>query len=143
MSFQYSDVARKRFLARGTVVGVVLALSFCFLLPAWANNGRLGGAPPPTLIQPGDNTDITGQDALEFRWSNEGGNFDHYDFKLYKGPQTVESGMILHQNLPAGSDSFPVKASMFEAGQTYAWSLRRVGNNKSRTAFSVFKVTRR
>ena len=143
MNLRLSNMAQKRLFARGAVAGVVLALSLCFMGSALAGSGRLGGAPVPTLIQPGDNTDITGQDALEFRWSNEGGNFDHYDFKLYQGPQTVESGLILYQNLPAGKDSVPVKADMFKDGQTYAWSLRRVGNNKSRTAFSVFKVIKK
>lgn len=102
-------------------------------------------APGPMLNSPTDNTDVTGRDQLEFRWSPEGdrSSFDHYDFRLYKGPQTVEAGLILQKNVPSGETSFLVDTSYFKNGETYAWSVKQVGSRKSRTSFSVFKVTQK
>ncbi len=101
-----------------------------------------GKLPMPRLISPGDNEDITGKETVEFRWSNEGdrANTRYYDFRLYEGSQAIEDRLILKSQVLAGETSVHVKANIFEDEGTYAWSLRQVGAQKSRRAYSVFKV---
>ena len=120
-----------------------MALCFSLATPLFAG-GKRGGAPPPNLMAPTDNTDLSGRDALTFRWSSESGaSTDHYDFRLYEGPQTVESGLIKQEQLPGGATSLDIPASTFQEGHTYAWSMRRIGSIKSRPVFSVFKVVKK
>ena len=120
----------------------LLLAAFCLIssAPAFAGGQKRGDMPAPRLVMPSDQTDLTGKDKLEFRWGNESGNFDHYDFRLYKGHETYEKGLILQKDVPKGANSISLDASQFESGQTYAWSLRYVGRTKSRSSYSVFSI---
>lgn len=120
------------FLAAG-----ILAVS----LPASAGGRKLGEMPAPELVSPSDETDLAGKSELEFLWRPQGGsNYDHFDFRLYKGPQTYEKGLILKKEIPKNTHSVKLDAAQFESGQTYAWSLRYAGSSKSRSSYSVFNV---
>jgi hypothetical protein len=123
------------------IIAVFAALTAVFASPAYA--GRKAGDPPaPKLTVPGDFVDLTGKNALEFRWTDAGGQTGPFvfDFRLYKGNQTVESGLILKKEISARESSVSIDASQFEDGQTYAWSMRTVGLRKSRSNYSIFKV---
>ena len=126
---------------------VVLCLSVCVLSSVVQAAGLRGGRiPGPTLVTPGDDEDITGREIVEFRWSPEGdrSSFSYYDFKLYKGHETIEAGLILKKQVPSGETSTRVESSLFEDGQTYAWSVRQAGGvKKGQTSFAVFKVIKR
>ena len=126
---------------------VVLCLSTCIFSSEIQAAGLRGGRiPGPTLVTPGDDEDITGKEMVEFRWSPEGdrSSFSRYDFKLYKGHETIEAGLILKKEVPSGENSTRVEASLFEDGQTYAWSVRQAGGaRKSQTSFAVFKVIKK
>ncbi len=122
------------------LVGFVLTFSLFLLTPLFAGGMKMGVLPAPTLLAPSDNADITGKETLEFRWTPEGdrSNLRYYDFRLYQGHQTVESGLLLKKEIPAGQTSVQIETSLFHDGQTYAWSLREVGQRKSRSNYSVF-----
>lgn len=107
-----------------------------------AGNFRGRKPPGPSLVAPGDNEDVTGKDTLEFRWGPEGdsSSFDHYDFRLYKGHELVEAGLLLQKDIPMGQNSIMVETSLFKHGKTYTWSVRLVGSSKSRVSYSVFRV---
>jgi hypothetical protein len=127
----------------GVVFFAVFLGSVC--PPVFAGS-TMGRKPPgPTLVAPGDAQDLTGKQSLEFRWSPEGdrSSFDHYDFRLYKGHQTVDPGLILTKEVPSAVTSIQVETSLFEAGQTYAWSVRQIGRTKSRSSYTVFKVVKK
>jgi hypothetical protein len=130
----------------------VLAGLFVFLaigaLSGPAESLETRGRKPaaPILVEPGDNADLTGRSTVRFRWSPEGGpgSYDHADFRLYKGHQTVEKGLILQKNVPSGDNFIEVDGALFTDGETYAWSVKQVGGRtKSRSAFAVFKAIKR
>ena len=119
---------------------LLLASAVLVMPQVEAGGRRMGDMPAPRLVLPSDETSLNGKNELEFRWGPEGGNFDHYDFRLYKGPETYEKGLILQKDVPKGANSISLDASQFESGQTYAWSLRYVGRTKSRSSYSVFSI---
>ena len=121
---------------------MILFLMLMFCSPVLHAGGRRDQLPAPRIISPGDETDLTGQSELEFRWSSEGDRtgLDHYDFRLYKGHETLENGLIKQQNIPAGQASIKLSADIFENGQVYAWSIRQVGVRKGRSNYVVSKV---
>lgn len=123
--------------------GLVFTMILIFSSAALAG-GRMKGVPPPNLIAPGDNEDITGKETVEFRWSGEGdrATMDYYDFRLYKGNQPYEASLILKDKIAPDKTSTQVKADLFTPGETYNWSVRKNGSQKSRTAYSVFKVVK-
>ena len=131
------------------VIFGMLILVFLGILPdtASARISRKGSeSPAPTLRAPGDETDLSGKEMLEFRWSSEGDRtgFSYYDFRLYRGHQDYESGLMLKAQVPAGETSYSVPVAQFEAGQTYAWSVRQAGGSQKGTkAYSVFKVAKK
>lgn len=102
--------------------------------------GRINTA--PQLVAPGD-VAVIKDGQLEFRWR---GNADrtilsHYEFRLYKGPQSYEPHLILKQEVTDGSESLLLPASTFEPGQTYSWSVKAAAHaGKGRSSSSVFKV---
>ena len=118
----------------------LLMTALCPLSSAMDYRGRR--VPGPMLVSPDDDTDVSGKTSLEFRWSPEGdrSSFDHYDFRLYKGHETVEAGLILQKDISSGQTTVPVETGLFEDGKTYAWSVRQVGSRKSRSSYSVFKI---
>ena len=115
---------------------------FSAAVPAAAGGRKGGEAPAPRLVTPTDNADITGKNSLEFRWTTErgGGSLEYYDFRLYKGSQTIESGIMLKEKVPAGKTDFSVGADKFEDGQIYCWSVRPMGSKKGRSNYSIFKI---
>lgn len=104
--------------------------------------GRRSQQAPPRLFEPTERADLRGKNELLFRWGNEGGGsgISEYQFKLYKGTQTVESGLMRAETLPASKDRFSVPAELFENGQTYTWQMRGTGSAKTRPAYTNFKV---
>ena len=119
----------------------MLVLSLCVASAAQAGSRRPGELPAPRLLAPNETAELGGQKELEFRWGTEsGGNFDHYDFRLYRGTQTYEKYLILQKDVPAGTTSLRLDASTFKAGETYSWSLRSSGARKSLSSYSIFKV---
>jgi hypothetical protein len=111
--------------------------------------GQTSFVPKPRLIAPAtDVVDLTGKEELEFKWSPHEGDQvrrDHYDFRLYRGYNMVESTRILKMNIPPRQWSITLKAGLFENGQVYTWSLRQVytGSAKSWRSFESFKVIKR
>lgn len=106
-------------------------------------SGKEDYLPMPQALAPSEKVDLSQKTELEFRWSSEGdrSKIRHYDFRLYKGSNPVESGLILAEKIPSGQTSFKVPASQFSTGQTYTWSIRQVGRNaKSRVNYVVFTV---
>lgn len=101
----------------------------------------------PVLLSPAtDDIDLSGKDTLEFRWQRtDVVDTDHYEFRLYKGYQTVESTLILKQNFPSATFPFKLAASQFEVGQVYTWGLIKVlrDGRKSDSSFSPFKVIKK
>ncbi len=104
--------------------------------------GRRGQQPPPRQIEPVELADLHGKNELLFRWSNESDRsvITEYQFKLYKGTQTVESGLMKAETIPVSTSRFSLPADLFENGQTYAWQLRGTGSAKTRPAYTIFKV---
>jgi len=102
--------------------------------------------PSPVLLSPAtDEVDLTGKDTLEFKWSpQEGirGIREYYDFRLYKGYNTVESALILKERLPGDTYQYNLTSDKFEEGQTYTWTLRQVysGLLKSDPSQVSFKI---
>ncbi len=104
--------------------------------------GRKGLQPPPRQFEPNESADLRGKSELLFRWGSEGDRsvITEYQFKLYKGTQTVEAGLIKAETIPASIDHLSLPAELFENGQTYAWQLRGSGSGKTRPAYTIFKV---
>ena len=123
----------------------VLLISLWVASPALAG-GRLAGAlPAPKLLAPGDDADLSGKEALEFRWTAEGdrSETEYFDLRIYKGHETVEAGLIFKEQVPSGKNAFKVPTTLFEAGQEYAWSVKPVGRKKGRSDYTVFKVIKK
>ena len=122
------------------ILFLVLA-GVCLLSSAFAGGRKSGEMPAPRLLAPGDIVEMGDRKQLEFRWGSEsGGNFDHYDFRLYRGTQTYEQYLILQKDVPAGTTSLLLDSSQFKVGETYAWSLRYMGARRSLSSYSIFKV---
>lgn len=136
-------LTRRRFMK--IFAAALLLISFVLTPSVYAGGRRGDSLPAPKLLAPGDNVDLGGLEALEFRWSPEGdrSSYRHFDFRLYKGHQTVEAGLLLHEEIPAGQTHFAVSRDQFEAGQTYAWSVKPVGAKKGRVNYEVFKVLKK
>lgn len=119
----------------------LLLIAAAFTAPAHAG-GRRGQQPPPRLFEPAERADLRGKNELLFRWGSEGGGSEisEYQFKLYKGTQTIEAGLIKAETLPAGRDRISLPADLFENGQTYTWQIRGTGSAKTRPAYTNFKV---
>ena len=125
----------------GKLALVMLTAGVLFSSVAYAGARRPGEMPAPRLLAPNDLAVFNEKHQLEFRWGTEtGGNFDHYDFRLYKGTQTYEKNLILQKDIPAGTTSIYLDASQLNAGETYAWSLRFIGSKKSASSYSIFKM---
>ena len=121
-------------------LGIPLNAEFAY------SNRKVDELPAPTLRLPGDETDLSGKETLEFRWSPEGdrSGFSYYDFKLYRGHRDYESALMLKAQVPAGQTSYLVPASQFEVGQTYTWSVKQAGGSKKGAkAYTVFKVAKK
>ncbi|MFA5356883.1 MAG: hypothetical protein WC301_05720 [Candidatus Omnitrophota bacterium] len=100
--------------------------------------------PGPTLLYPvTDNIVLTGKEYLEFRWIKINiTETDHFDFRLYKGYDTIAPNLIFKQRFSAIEYPIRIPVSIFEAGQVYSWVLVQVytGGEKSDRSSSSFKV---
>jgi hypothetical protein len=110
------------------------------------SRGLFNFIPAPWLLEPAsDSVNLAGKESLEFKWKPDlSVNTDYYDFRLYKGYDMLASTLILKQRVTSNEFSFKIKSDIFETGQTYTWSLRRVilSGEKSDRSFSSFKVSR-
>ncbi len=117
----------------------LLMMAFA-VTPAHAG-GKRGQQPPPVLVEPSEKADLRGKSELLFRWRGErSSEISEYQFKLYKGTQTVEAGLIKAETIAAGTDHFSLPVDLFENGQTYTWQIRGTGSGKTRPAYTNFKV---
>ena len=128
------------------IAGVIILFS-AVRLPA--NDMRLvrdNTPPAPRMLYPIYETAvITGNNPVEFRWFNDYMGIDHFIFKIYKGYNMYESGLIDKQNISSGKASVKISADLFENGQVYTWSLIQVAlsGEKSEKSFNSFKVIRK
>ncbi len=120
---------------------IVLAVMGAVAPFAYAGR-KAGEQPAPRLLSPTDLVDLTGKDKLIFTWGTEGDRsaITYYDFKIYKGHETFEAGLIRREKVAASDSSIAIESSLFENGGTYAWQMRSMGLRKSRSAYSIFKV---
>ena len=119
----------------------VLLVFFSISSASFAGGRKPGEMPAPRLLMPDDIVVMGDKKQLEFRWGTEaGGSFDHYDFRLYKGTQTYEQYLILQKDVPAGTTSILLDATLFQTGETYSWSLRFMGAHRSLSSYSIFKI---
>jgi len=119
-------------------VGNISAYSYMAGKDFFADN-----IPQPRLIEPvTDILNIPSEGGVAFRWSPHEGDFSqrkYYDFRLYKGYQTVESGLIYKQNISPNQCRIEMPVDTFDPGQVYTWSLRQVYRlGKSRRSTSSF-----
>ena len=101
--------------------------------------------PQPRLLQPTtEEVDLAGKRVLNFSWSPHEGDIMqrvYYDFRIYKGYETVESNLIYNKEVPPNIYNIDVSSGMFETGKIYTWSVRQAYNNsKSHRSYSSFKV---
>ena len=109
--------------------------------------GALNNLPEPRLIFPITETVVlTGKTDLEFKWGGEYAvTVDHYDFRLYKGYNTVEANLLLKEQISSQLNTIKINIDKFEDGQVYTWALKQVslGGEKSDASFDSFKVIKK
>lgn len=124
------------------VIFLFLIVSICSMI-----FGQSINVASPQLVRPtSEVVDLTGKDTLEFKWLLiVGGNkaWEYYDFRLYKGYQTLESTLLHKEKIDGHTDHVILAASMFQDGQVYTWTLRRLyrvnKSDRSRVSFKVIK----
>ena len=99
----------------------------------------------PMLLAPsGGENNVQGKDTLEFRWQVPMRHFtsrQYFDFRIYKGNQTVESTLIFKTQLPRNAHKYEVSTDIFENGQTYTWTLRYIiGIEKSPRSYRTIII---
>lgn len=132
-----------------TIAAVFLILAV-FILAANPSFGRGildqvdGFRPAVDLLYPvTHDIDLTGKATLQFRWrQTDLAQTGHYEFRLYKGYDTLESTMILKRDISRDALPFELPAGNFESNQVYTWSLRQVylSGAKNDIAQSSFKI---
>lgn len=99
----------------------------------------------PRLDYPaGEQAILTGKDFLEFKWLNNYIGIRGFVFKIYKGYDMYEQGLLYKQNIPANISSVKIKSGLFAHGEIYTWSLFAIAldgqyGNKSFNSFKVIK----
>lgn len=140
-----------RKIARTPVTCIVISLGILVLFcgaynPAFALK-RNDFIPAEWLLYPvTDHIDLSGKDYLEFRWTRTDLVMtDHFDFRLYKGYNTLESNLIFKQGFPADIYPIQVPSSQFEKNQVYTWVLVQVffDGRKGDKAFSSFRIIKK
>lgn len=102
----------------------------------------------PRLNEPHETVVIASADAapVRFRWtavSMRGDAHMHDELRIFRGNQAYADSMIHDVEVPAGQGTAEVPASVLSEPGVYSWTVRQVGTkDKSRKAFSVFKVER-
>jgi hypothetical protein len=102
--------------------------------------------PEPRLQYPvTDKVILIGKEPLEFKWWNDHMGIDHFMFKIYKGYNMYESGLIHKQILSSNEASVKIKSELFDDSQVYTWSLIQVSHSgqKSDKNFNSFKVIKK
>jgi hypothetical protein len=135
------------------LVPLALVLVSLLILSLFAGSFGMGlsanffnSSPPPRLIYPiTDKVVLTGKDFLEFKWWDDFGLTDHFEFRLFKGYNMLASDLIYKEALPARASSVKVKSEVFQDNHVYTWSLMRVAVNeqKSDKSFQSFKVIKK
>lgn len=111
--------------------------------------GPVDYAPKVRQISPvGMTVDLRGADGVLFKWSwIEGDRMQrqYYDFRVYKGYDTVESTLIYKEEVARDTDSVFLKSGMFDDGQTYTWTIRQryYGMAKSVRSYASFRVIKK
>ncbi|MDD2751761.1 MAG: hypothetical protein PHN59_01345 [Candidatus Omnitrophica bacterium] len=107
----------------------------------------LNNLPEPRLIYPVKETAVlSGGNNLEFKWGGEYAvTVDHYDFRLYKGYNTLADNLLLKEQLPRDTNTIAVGSDKFTDGQVYTWTLRQVSLSgvKSDPSSNSFKVIKK
>ncbi len=114
----------------------------------YARGGRdFVSMPGPTLLYPAtENIDLKSGPFLEFRWERVNTVWaDHYDFKLYKGYQTMQANLLVKKQLSTDDYPFKLDAANLEVNQVYTWSLTQVYSDgkKSDRAFASFTIIKK
>ncbi len=131
--------------------GFLILAIFVFTVDSFARRGTIGATAndytAPELYSPvTSNIDLSTESNLKFKWRQVYlAKTDHYEFRLYKGYETIASTLILKQNIPADEYPFELPADNFEINQVYTWTLKQVYINgqKSDRAFSAFKIIKK
>ncbi len=134
-------------------IGIVILLLAILALTAKAFAGRGAGSgswlsySAPELRYPvTQDIDLSGHASLQFKWKQvDSARTDHYEFRLYKGYDMLESTLILKRDIPRDEYPFELPAENFALGQVYTWSLKQVylSGVKSDRAYSPFKVIKK
>lgn len=137
------------------IISVVMVLASALAPLAFANGfldrdiGRLFDYPPaPRLIYPiSDKVNLSGKESLEFKWDVYGGyiNTAYFDFRLYKGYNTVAANLILKKRVDYNAYSIKVSSDLFEDNQVYTWTLRQILNSgeKSDPSYNSFLIIKK
>ena len=138
---------------KGIHIAAALFLALLLISPVFAQSftrldstGFSDFQPGPLLVYPlGGEVNLSGLDSLEFKWQRDAANTSYFIFRLYKGYNMYESGLILKQQVGSSEISTRVKSGLFEDGQVYTWSLVQVffTGSKSDKSFSSFKVVKK
>jgi len=98
--------------------------------------------PAPLLVTPfSHDTDVTGKDALEFKWSPYKGISAlraYYDFRLYKGYGAVETAAIYKQEVPPDMYQVNIPSDKFENEGVYTWGVSQVYSDGRKSSFSYY-----
>ncbi|MDD5729827.1 MAG: hypothetical protein PHN57_01670 [Candidatus Omnitrophica bacterium] len=109
--------------------------------------GNLSFAAGPDLLYPvTDKITLSGKDSLEFKWiARNLVQTRYFDFRLYKGYNTIEKNLIFKKQLNTGENTVKLASSMFEVNQVYTWTLMQVflGGDKSEKSYSPFKIIKK
>ena len=114
---------------------------------AGAMQANHGGhtVPQPRQVAPVPDKDevlVVDGPTVRFAWTAhvETARQKHFDFRIYRGHETVESGLFV--NVKTKKLETDVKSDLFEDGKTYTWSVRQIYDqgDKSDRSFSSFKV---
>jgi len=136
----------------GMRIGVIFYLAVFLVLPALINDSYGGShigvgdeyVPAEVLLYPTtDDINLSGKNYLEFRWiRTDLARTDYFDFRLYKGYNTVQSSLIFKKQFSSNVFPIEIPASLFENGQVYSWVLVQVffDGRKGDKSFSSFKI---
>ncbi len=133
--------------------GILVCFCLSLILMAnhslcYARGGRnFDSMPGPTLLYPTtDDIDLESGSVLEFRWERVNAVLtDHYEFKLYKGYQTIAANLVVKKQFSADDYPFRLDAAGLEVNQVYTWSLAQVYDDgkKSDKAFESFTIIKK
>jgi len=130
---------------------LIAVTAFCQFLLASNLSFDIGGFnrsfPGPDLFYPiTDDIDLKGSAYLEFKWRRSDFAYTRsYDFRLYRGYQTLADNLILKKSIPVEEYPLNISSGEFETGQVYTWVLIQVLNDgrKSDRSFSSFRIIKK